>query len=109
MTIQEAQHQVDQWIQNIGGGYFSELTNLGILTEEVGELARWMVRKYGDQNLKASEKSVDMTAAIEDEMADVIWVLICLSNQMQIDLTQALKNNIQKKTIRDRDRHTHQE
>ena len=109
MTMQEAQHQVDQWIQNIGGGYFSELTNLGILTEEVGELARWMVRKYGDQNLKASEKSVDMKAAIEDEMADVIWVLICLSNQMQIDLTQAFTKNIQKKTNRDRNRHTNQE
>jgi len=109
MTIQEAQHQVDQWIQNIGGGYFSELTNLGILTEEVGELARWMVRKYGDQNLKSSEKSVDIKAAIEDEMADVIWVLICLSNQMQIDLTQAFTKNIQKKTNRDRNRHTNQE
>lgn len=109
MTIQEAQHQVDHWIQNIGGGYFSELTNLGILTEEVGELARWMVRKYGDQNPKESEKTVDMTAAIEDEIADVIWVLICLSNQMQIDLTQAFTNNIQKKITRDRNRHTNQE
>jgi NTP pyrophosphatase (non-canonical NTP hydrolase) len=109
MTIQDAQNQVDHWIQNIGGGYFSELTNLGILTEEVGELARWIVRKYGDQNLKASEKSVDMNAEIEDEIADVMWVLICLSNQMNIDLTQAFTKNIEKKTTRDRNRHTNQE
>jgi len=109
MTIEEAQQSVDEWIRKYGGGYFSELTNLGILTEEVGEMARWMVRKYGDQNVKPSEQHVDMKAAIEDEMADVIWVLICLSNQMQIDLTQAFTKNIQKKTNRDRNRHTNQE
>ena len=107
MTIQEAQRNVDEWIQKYGGGYFGELTNLGILTEEVGEMARWMVRKYGDQTLKPSEQQVDMKAAIEDEMTDVLWVLICLANQMQIDLTEGLKKNIQKKTERDRGRHTH--
>jgi len=105
MTIKEAQQQVDQWIQNIGGGYFSELTNLGILTEEVGEMARWMVRKYGDQNLKESEKQIDMKEAIEDEMTDILWVLICLANQMEIDLTTGLQKNIQKKTERDKNRH----
>lgn len=106
MTIHEAQEQIDHWIQNIGGGYFSELTNLGILTEEVGELARWMVRKYGDQSLKESEKGIDMDAAIEDEITDILWVLICLANQMQIDLTKGLQKNILKKSIRDSDRHT---
>jgi NTP pyrophosphatase (non-canonical NTP hydrolase) len=105
MTIQEAQQQVDHWIQNIGGGYFGELTNLGILTEEVGEMARWMVRKYGDQNLKESEKQIDIKEAIEDEMTDILWVLICLANQMQIDLTEGFKKNIKKKSIRDHDRH----
>lgn len=106
MTIKEAQQQVDQWIQNIGGGYFSELTNLGILTEEVGEMARWIVRKYGDQNLKESEKQTDIKEAIEDEMTDILWVLICMANQMQIDLTTGLQKNIQKKSERDKNRHT---
>ena len=106
MTIQEAQRQVDEWIQQYGGGYFGELTNLGILTEEVGEMARWMVRKYGDQTVKPSEQLVDMKAAIEDEMTDILWVLLCLANQMDIDLTEALKKNIEKKTMRDHQRHT---
>jgi len=106
MTIQEAQRQVDEWIQQYGGGYFGELTNLGILTEEVGEMARWIVRKYGDQTVKPSEQHVDMKAAIEDEMTDILWVLLCLANQMDIDLTEALKKNIEKKTMRDHQRHT---
>ena len=106
MTIQEAQKSVDAWIQNYGGGYFGELTNLGILTEEVGEMARWMVRKYGDQSLKPSEKNTDMSEAIEDEMTDILWVLICLANQMNIDLSEGLRKNIEKKTRRDHDRHT---
>jgi len=105
MTIKDAQLQVNDWIQSIGGGYFSELTNLGILTEEVGEMARWMVRKYGDQNLKESEKNINIKDAIEDEMSDVLWVLICLANQMNIDLTQGLQRNFEKKTTRDKERH----
>jgi NTP pyrophosphatase (non-canonical NTP hydrolase) len=105
MTIEEAQQKVDEWIRQYGGGYFSELTNLGILTEEVGEMARWMVRKYGDQSLKPSEQNTDMKAAIEDEMTDILWVLMCLANQMQIDLSEGLKKNIQKKTERDHSRH----
>ena len=105
MTIQEAQQQVDQWIQSYGGGYFSELTNLGVLMEEVGELSRWMVRHYGDQSFKTSEKQQDVHAAMQDEMADILWVLLCLSNQMNIDLTTALQQNIEKKTDRDKDRH----
>jgi NTP pyrophosphatase (non-canonical NTP hydrolase) len=106
MTIEEAQKNVDQWIQTYGGGYFSELTNLGILTEEVGEMARWMVRKYGDQSLKPSEKDINIKEAIQDEMADIFWVLLCLANQMDIDLTRGMINNIHKKTTRDHDRHT---
>jgi len=106
MTITEAQEKVDAWIKNYGGGYFSELTNLGILVEETGEMARWMVRKYGDQSLKPSEKTIDIKAAIEDEMTDILWVLICLANQMDIDLTDGLNKNIEKKTLRDKDRHT---
>lgn len=106
MTIQEAQRRVDEWIQQYGGGYFGELTNLGILTEEVGEMARWMVRKYGDQTIKPSEQHVDMNAAIQDEMTDILWVLLCLANQMEIDLTKGLEQNIEKKTIRDSHRHT---
>jgi len=105
MTIQEAQQKVDDWIRQYGGGYFSELTNLGILTEEVGEMARWMVRKYGDQTLKPSEQNTDIKAAIEDEMTDILWVLMCLANQMQIDLTASLEKNIEKKTNRDHSRH----
>ena len=105
MTIHEAQQQVDQWIQSYGGGYFSELTNLGVLMEEVGELSRWMVRHYGDQSFKTSEKQHDVQVAMQDEMADILWVLLCLSNQMNIDLTTALQQNIEKKTARDKDRH----
>lgn len=106
MTIQEAQKRVDEWIHQYGGGYFGELTNLGILTEEVGEMARWMVRKFGDQTTKPSEQHVDMKAAIKDEMTDILWVLLCLANQMDIDLTESLENNIEKKTLRDSTRHS---
>ncbi len=105
MTLQEAQQHVDEWIHKYGGGYFSELTNLGILTEELGEMARWIVRKYGDQNPKPSEKGMDMKAAIADEMTDILWVLLCLANQMDIDITKAFSENISKKTRRDHDRH----
>lgn len=105
MTIQEAQLQVDNWIKTIGVRYFSELTNMAILTEEVGELARIMARKYGDQSFKKNE-SADTLA---DEMADVLWVLICLANQTGVDLTTALQQNIEKKTNRDSDRHQQNE
>jgi len=105
MTIEEAQQAVDHWIREIGGGYFSELTNLGILTEETGELARWIVRRYGDQTFKASEKDIDPDQAIRDELADVLWVLLCLANQLHIDLADALRQNLEKKTRRDKDRH----
>lgn len=101
MTINEAQQQVDEWIKTIGVRYFSELTNMAILTEEVGELARIMARKYGDQSFKKNETAEHLG----DEMADVLWVLICLANQTGIDLTEAFKKNMQKKTIRDADRH----
>ena len=105
MTIKEAQQQIDQWIQQYGGGYFSELTNMGIMTEEVGELARWVVRKYGDQTLKPSEADTNIQEAIADEMTDILWVLLCMANQMNIDITSSLKKNIEKKTMRDSDRH----
>lgn len=101
MTIQQAQQEVDQWIKTIGVRYFSELTNMAILTEEVGELARLMARTYGDQSFKESEKKGD----IADEMADVLWVLICLANQTGVDLASALQKNIEKKTNRDAERH----
>lgn len=101
MTIEEAQIQVDQWIKTVGVKYFSELTNLGILMEEVGELSRLMVRKYGEQSFKESDKGKE----IADEMADVLWVLICLANQTGIDLTEALQKNFAKKNTRDADRH----
>jgi NTP pyrophosphatase (non-canonical NTP hydrolase) len=101
MELKEAQEQVDQWIRTIGVRYFSELTNMAILTEEVGELARIMARKYGDQSFKKNE-SADQLA---DEMADVLWVLICLANQTGVDLTEAFKKNMEKKTVRDVDRH----
>jgi NTP pyrophosphatase (non-canonical NTP hydrolase) len=101
MTLQNAQEQVDQWIKTVGVRYFSELTNMAILTEEVGELARIMARKYGDQSFKESDKDRDLG----DEMADVLWVLICLANQTGIDLTQALHKNFEKKNIRDAERH----
>lgn len=99
-TLAECQAQVDQWIKTIGVRYFSELTNMTILTEEVGELARVMARTYGDQSFKAGEKS-----NLADEMADVLWVLLCLANQTGVDLSQAFADNIEKKTRRDKDRH----
>ncbi len=106
MTLENAQQKVDEWIRTQGGGYFGELTNLGILTEEVGELARWIVRKYGDQTMKASEKEVNVDEAIADEVTDILWVLISLSNQMNIDLTAVFQKNLEKKALRDHDRHT---
>ncbi len=100
MTIEEAQKTVDQWIKTHGVRYFSELTNLAVLTEEVGELARIMARTYGDQSFKAGEKE-----DLADEMADVLWVLLCLANQTGVDLTKALEKNVEKKTERDKERH----
>src|ERR1041384_4275808 len=105
MTIQDAQQQVDQWIRTVGVRYFSELTNMAILTGEVAELARIMARKYGDQAFKESDKNKDLG----DEMADVLWVLICLANQTGVDLTEALQKNFEKKTKRDADRHRNNE
>ena len=105
MTIQQAQQDVDQWIKTTGVRYFSELTNLAILTEEVGELARIMARKYGDQ----SYKKTDLDKNLADEMADVLWVLICLANQTGVDLTDALQKNFEKKSKRDVDRHQQNE
>ena len=101
MTIQEAQDRVDQWIKTVGVRYFSELTNMAILTEEVGELARIMARKYGDQSAKPSDQPMDMA----DEMADVLWVLICMANQTGVNLTEAMEKNMEKKTSRDSERH----
>ena len=101
MTIKEAQNQVDEWIKTTGVRYFNELTNLAILTEEVGELARIMARQYGEQSFKDSDKNKDLG----DEMADVLWVLICLANQTGVDLTEAFKKNVKKKSRRDADRH----
>src|ERR1700712_1496796 len=101
MTIQQAQTDIDQWIKTVGVRYFSELTNLGILMEEVGELSRLMVRTYGEQSFKESDKGKELG----DEMADVLWVLICLANQTGIDLTAALEKNFEKKNLRDAERH----
>ena len=101
MTLQNAQQQVDQWIKTTGVRYFSELTNMAILTEEVGELARIMARTYGDQSFKESDKK----GSLGDEMADVLWVLLCLANQTGVDLTDALQKNFEKKNSRDSDRH----
>ena len=101
MSIQEAQQQVDQWIKTTGVRYFSELTNMAMLTEEVGEVARIIARRYGEQSEKASDANKDLG----DEMADVLWVLICLANQTGIDLSEAFKKNLDKKTLRDHDRH----
>jgi NTP pyrophosphatase (non-canonical NTP hydrolase) len=101
MTINEAQSQVDNWIKTIGVKYFGELTNLGILMEEVGELSRLMVRTYGEQSFKNNESEKN----IADEMADVLWVLICLANQTGVNLTEALQKNFEKKTLRDSERH----
>ena len=105
MTINEAQQQVDGWIKTVGVRYFSELTNMAILTEEVGELARIMARTYGDQSFKKT----DFDKNLADEMADVLWVLICLANQTGINLTEAFQKNIEKKTKRDAERHQQNE
>lgn len=105
ITLNEAQQQVDEWIKTIGVRYFNELTNLGILVEEVGELSRLMVRKYGEQSFKNNEAEKDLG----DEMADVLWVLICLANQTGINLTDALQKNFDKKTNRDKTRHLENE
>ncbi len=101
MELKEAQKKVDDWIKTYGVRYFSELTNLAILTEEVGELARIMARKYGDQSFKKEESELNMA----DEMADVLWVLICLANQTGVNLEEAFAKNLEKKTLRDKDRH----
>ncbi len=100
MTIKELQESVDQWVKKYGVRYFSELTNMACLTEEVGELARVMARKYGDQSFKAGEK-----ANIGEEMADVLWVLVCLANQTGVDLTEEIRKSFEKKTFRDSTRH----
>ena len=101
ITLTEAQTKVHEWIKTIGVRYFNELTNLGILMEEVGELSRIMVRKYGEQSCKESDKNKDLA----DEMADVLWVLMCLANQTGINLTEAFHKNMEKKTLRDAERH----
>lgn len=100
MTIDKAQQAVDAWIQNVGGGYFSELTNMALLTEETGELARVIARKYGDQIAKRG----DLDCSLAEEMADILWVLICLANQTGVNLTDALQDSIRKKTERDAER-----
>ncbi len=105
MTLEQAQLNIDHWIKTVGVRYFSELTNLGILMEEVGELSRLMVRKYGEQSFKESDKNRELA----DEMADVLWVLICLANQTGVNLTQALEKNFEKKNIRDATRHLNNE
>lgn len=104
-TLKRAQEQVDEWIKTIGVRYFNELTNLGILMEEVGELSRIMVRRYGEQSFKESDKDKDLG----DEMADVLWVLLCLANQTGVDLTEAFERNMAKKTKRDAERHKNNE
>lgn len=104
MTIQEAQQKVDEWIKTYGVRYFNELTNMAILTEEVGELARVMSRKYGEQSFKPGENQDP-----SEEMADILWVLICLANQTGVDLTAALEKSFEKKTQRDKDRHKNNE
>lgn len=105
ITISEAQEQVDHWIKTVGVRYFNELTNMTILMEEVGELARIMSRTYGEQSFKESDKGKDLG----DEMADILWVLMCLANQTGVDLTEALRKNLEKKNIRDIDRHKNNE
>jgi NTP pyrophosphatase (non-canonical NTP hydrolase) len=107
MTINEAQEAVDQWIKQYGVRYFSELTNMTVLTEEVGELARIMARRYGEQSWKPTDPRAEDNGrqALGDEMADILWVLLCLANQTGIDLTDEFKKNLEKKTTRDKDRH----
>ncbi|MFT4094839.1 MAG: nucleotide pyrophosphohydrolase [Niabella sp.] len=111
MTISEAQQQVDSWIKTVGVKYFGELTNMAILTEEVGELARHFARMYGEQSYKNGKilTGEERLAILSDEMADVLWVLLCLANQTGVDLSAALQKNFDKKTIRDADRHAHNE
>ena len=113
ITINEAQLQVDQWIKTVGVRYFNELTNLGILMEETGELSRLMVRMYGEQSFKASESHLNIeeskSSILGDEMADVLWVLLCLANQTGVNLTEALQKNFEKKNIRDATRHLENE
>jgi NTP pyrophosphatase (non-canonical NTP hydrolase) len=105
LTIRDAQAKVDEWIKTTGVRYFNELTNLGILMEEVGELSRIIVRQYGEQSFKEKDQDKDLG----DEMADVLWVLICLANQTGIDLTEALEKNFEKKNFRDSERHKNNE
>jgi NTP pyrophosphatase (non-canonical NTP hydrolase) len=105
MTLKDAQKQVDEWITTVGVRYYNELTNMAILTEEVGEVARIMARRYGEQSSKPSDKEADLA----DEMADVLFVLICLANQTGVDLTDALQKNLDKKTKRDAERHANNE
>ncbi|MBQ8095487.1 MAG: nucleotide pyrophosphohydrolase [Prevotella sp.] len=111
MTIQEAQLAVDQWIKEYGVRYFSELTNMAVLTEEVGELAKIIARRYGEQSWKATDprREDNGLQALGDEMADVLWVLLCLANQTGVDLTEELRKNLEKKTLRDKDRHKNNE
>jgi len=105
LTLEQAQHTVDEWIQSKGVRYFSELTNMAVLTEEVGELARLMARKYGDQSFKESDKNREL----DDELADVLWVLICIANQTGVNLTEAFEKNLEKKNARDATRHLENE
>ena len=105
MTIQQAQQEVDQWIHTHGVRYFSELTNMAVLTEEVGELARLVARQYGDQSFKPTDIKKEMA----EELADVLWVLLCMANQTGVDLTKALQASFEKKSSRDKDRHHHNE
>lgn len=109
MQLEEAQQLVDKWITTIGQRYFNELTNMAILTEEVGEVARLMSRLYGEQSFKRPEDEVNAKDKLADEMADVLFVLICLANQTGVDLSEALRQNLEKKTIRDKDRHANNE
>ncbi len=101
MTLKAAQDEVDNWIKTNGVRYFNELTNMAMLTEEVGEVARIIARRYGEQSEKESDKNKDLG----DELADVLWILLCLSNQTGVDLTEAFKKNLEKKSLRDKDRH----
>ena len=105
LSLRQAQQDVDQWIKTTGVRYFSELTNMAILTEEVGEVARLMSRLYGDQSFKKSDSEKNLA----DELADVLWVLLCIANQTGVDLTDALQKNFEKKTLRDKDRHQQNE